>query len=88
VHDARIVAGAQTLVEIVDAFDKARGKDADATIIEKIDAARHARFIGKNGIIAEMRIAVDHPIGAERHPPRLEHRDRHTIAHLLRGAFE
>ena len=43
---------------------------------------------GEDGVVAEMRIAVDHGRVAEGMPPGLEHRDREPVADLLIGASD
>jgi hypothetical protein len=62
------IAVAQAGIEIDDAADESRRKDADAAIVEQIDAGRRAVIL-EDRIIAEMRIAVDHADAAERKPP-------------------
>ena len=73
----------EAVVEIDDAADEARMEDADAAVVEQIDALRLAVF-GEDGVVAEMRIAVDHGRVAEGMPPGLEHRDGEPVADLDR----
>ena len=65
----------QSVIEIDDAADEFRREDADAAIVEKVDAGRLAVAL-EDRVIAEMRIAVDDAVAAERMPPGLEHRRR------------
>src|SRR5690606_7952075 len=51
-------------IELDHARNECRRKDADAAIIEKIDAE-----ILAHRIIAEMRVSMNDAIAAERHPP-------------------
>ena len=71
-HDEIVVAGAQPVVEIDHAADEFRREDADAAVVEQVDAGRlgaAAFAFGEHGVIAEMRIAVDHAEAAEGPPP-------------------
>ena len=71
----------EAAIEIDDAADEFWREDADAAVIEQIDAHRLAVFL-EHGIIAQMRIAVDHRRMAERVPPGLEHGDGEPVADL------
>src|SRR4029453_7229692 len=44
-HDPRAVIGHETAIEIDDAFDEARWEEADAAIVEKIEADGPPRLI-------------------------------------------
>src|SRR6478609_11619605 len=59
VHDAIAVVFEQALVEIDDAAHEARRKDADAAIIQQVDALWFAA-LREYRVIAQVRIAVDH----------------------------
>ena len=62
-------------------------EDADAAVIEQVDAAR-LTVLGEDGVVAEMGIAVDHRGAAEGVPPGLEHRMSQAVAHLERPTGE
>ena len=83
VHDAVAVVFEQALVEVDDAAHEARREDADAAIVEQVDALRLAA-LREHRVIAQVRIAVDHAEAAEGHPPRLEHGGRDAVALLER----
>jgi len=61
----------QAVIEIDHAADEFRREDADASIVQEIDARRPAGHV-EHAVIAEMRIAVDHAETAERPPPSRE----------------
>src|SRR6266700_2065614 len=67
------------MVEVDHAADELRRENADAAIVEQVDAVRGA-VLDEGRVVAEMRIAVDHAEAAERLPPSLKHRDRDAIA--------
>ena len=73
----------EALIEIDDAADEARMEDADAAIVEEVDAPRLAA-VREHRVIAEMRVAVDDGGVAERVPPGLEHGDGKPVADRLR----
>jgi len=79
-HDAGLVTGAEAAIEIHHAGHKARREDADAAVIQQIDALRRAGLIHEHGVIAQMRIAMDDAIAAERQPPGGEHGLRQPVA--------
>src|SRR5712691_3328883 len=79
VHDEVVVAFQQPVVEVDDAADECRRKDADAAVIEEIDPRRPAVGL-EHRVVAEMRITVDHAETAERPPPRREHRGADAVA--------
>src|SRR3954451_2425275 len=54
----------QAMVKIDDAADELRREDANAAVIEQIDAGGHTVDV-EHAVIAEMRIAVDHAETAE-----------------------
>jgi len=70
-----LVVALQRVVKVDDASDKARRKDADAAEIEQVHGA-----VGRDRVIAEMRVAVDHPVKIERHVPHPEHPERDLVA--------
>src|SRR5208282_5938970 len=70
--DMRFVVRLQRTVELDDAADKSRREDAHAAVVEEIDRldpARAALPRGRDGVTAEMRIAVADSIAQERAPP-------------------
>src|SRR5262249_59600926 len=73
VHDQIVLAAQQPMVKVDDAADEFRRKNANAAVVQKINAARPA-VAKENSIVAEMRIAVDHAEAAEREPPGGKHR--------------
>src|SRR5215217_394301 len=60
-------------VEVDDPADEFRREDADAAVVEEIDAAR-LPAVREHGVVAEMRVAMDDAVVAEGVPPSLEHR--------------
>ena len=78
-------------IEIDHAADEARREDADAAVIEQVDALRlpvAGVALREHRVVAQMRIAVDHRGAAERVPPGLEHRLRDAVADLDRRLLE
>src|SRR5580765_7024451 len=75
-----VVVLTQTVVEIDHTADETRRKNADAAVVEQIDAGGLLFFL-EDGIVAEMRIAMDHTVAAERKPPGGEHRARKPVTH-------
>src|SRR5258705_215534 len=73
VNDEISVSLQEAVIEIDHAADELRGEDADAAVVEEIDAGSSPTLI-EHRVIAEMRIAVDHAEAAERPPPGSEHR--------------
>ena len=73
----------QSVVEVDHAANELRREDADAAVVEQIDAARRATFV-EHRVVSEMRIAVDHAEAAERKPPGREHRAADAVAVLER----
>ena len=71
--DARLVALVQPAIEIDDALDEFRREGAHAAIVEQIDAGRLPRIVLEHRVVAEMRVAVNHAVVAERIPPGAEH---------------
>src|SRR6516162_1163439 len=77
------------MIEIDHAAHELRRENPDAAIVEQIDAgwlgyvlagaAFNARI--EDRVVAEMRIAMDNTITAERIPPSREHRRSEHIAH-------
>ena len=82
VDDPRRVIVEQAAIEVDDAADKGRREDADAAIVQQVDALRRAVAIGEDGVVAEMRIAMDHAEAAEGRPPGREHRRGEPVALL------
>ena len=65
---------------------EARREHPDAAEIEQVDGA-----VRRHGVVAEMRVAVDHAVIVERHVPDAEHAQRDLVAHAERrllGEFE
>ena len=85
VHDERAVVAQQSVIQVDDAADETRGEGPDAAIIQQIDARRPAIGL-EHAVIAQMRVAVDHPVMAEGRPPGPEQRPRDLIA-VLQGAL-
>src|SRR6266849_7897292 len=79
VHDEVIIALEQPAIEINDATHEFHCKEADAAIVEQIDSRRPAADL-EHRIVAEMGIAVDHPVTTERPPPCREHGCAEEIA--------
>src|SRR6476660_9502126 len=81
VHDQGLIALKQPVIEIDHAADELGRKNANTAVVEEIDPPRLT--IGhEDRVIAEMRIAVDDAVPAERIPPSLEHRGREPVADL------
>src|SRR5471032_3345408 len=57
-HHPRLLAVSQAPIQIDHAADELRRENADAAIVEEIDAARLARLL-EGGVVAEMRITVN-----------------------------
>src|SRR5690606_23977825 len=72
VHDARLVTLEEAAIEVDHAADELRRERAHAAVIEQVDPRRPAVLL-EDGIIAEMRITMDHAVMAEGIPPRAEH---------------
>src|SRR2546423_14473730 len=68
----------QAVIEIDHPANEFRREDADAPVVQEIDARRPAARV-EHAVIAEMRIAVDHAETAERPPPRREHGDAEPV---------
>src|SRR5207245_7222593 len=69
----------EAVIEVDDTADEFRREDAHAAVVQEIDAGGSAGHI-EHGVIAEMRIAVDHAEAAERPPPGREHRGAEPVA--------
>ena len=82
VDDPRLVIVEQAAVEVDDAADEGRREDADAAIVQQVDALRRAIAVGEDSVVAEVRIAMDHAEPAEWRPPRREHRRGEPVAIL------
>ena len=78
-HDEVAIVLEQPVIEVDHAADEALREDADAAVVEQVDAAR-LTLLGEHRVVAEMRIAVDHAEAAERKPPGGEHRLPDAIA--------
>src|SRR5262249_55912873 len=83
IHDQIVLASQQPMVKVDDAADEFRRKNANAAVVQKINAARRA-VAEENSIVAEMRIAVDHAEAAEREPPGGKHRLGEGVARCQR----
>src|SRR5262249_9154813 len=81
-----LVAVPQAAIKIDDPADELRRENADAAVVEEIDAARLARLF-ERGVVAKMRIAVDDAEAGERQPPRLEHCGREPVANFGRSVL-
>src|SRR5206468_11650402 len=79
----------EAVIEVDDTADEFRREDAHAAVVQEIDAGGSAGHI-EHGVIAEMRIAVDHAEAAERPPPGREHRGAEPVAggEVSLGVFE
>jgi hypothetical protein len=87
-HDALAVVLHQPVVEVEHAGDEVRREDADAAIVEQIEARGRAGVVEPGGIVAEMRVAVDDAVAAERPPPGMEQRAGKQVARLQGGVGE
>ena len=85
--DAVAVVRLEAAIELDHAFDEARRKDADAAVVEEVDAGRPAVLL-EDRVVAEMRVAVDHAEMREGPPPGLEQRRRDAVALLQRMVDE
>ena len=74
-----IVVVAHRLIQVDHAAHELRAEHADGAEVEQVH-----RRIRPHLIIAEMRIAVDHPVAIERHIPGAEQRLGDAVALLLR----
>ena len=81
-HGARDVVGHQRAVKLDRAAHETRREDPDAAEIHQID-----RTVRPHRVVAEMRIAVDHAVGIERHVPGAEHVGGQPVLVLLRMAL-
>ena len=91
VDDARGIVGLEREVKLDDAADEARRENPDAAVVEEIDrldTARLARTRRDDGIVAEMRVAMDDAVTQEGAPPRLEQQRRNMGAALGRSRLE
>src|SRR5262245_48124950 len=68
VYDEIGVCFEQAVIEIHHTADEFRREDADASIVQEIDAGRPPARV-EDGVIAEMGIAVNHAEAAEWPPP-------------------
>src|SRR5262245_9095250 len=83
--DQRPVFPQQTVVKVDHALNEFRREGAHAAIVEEIDPGRPALAVLEDGVIAEMRVAVDHPVMAEWIPPGAEHGAGDLVAFLERA---
>ena len=83
VHREVAVVVPHRAVEVDDALHEAAVEHADAAIVEEVD-----RAVLAHGVVAEMRIAVEHAIAVERHVPGVEHVARNVVAPFGRGLLE
>src|SRR5215470_7121691 len=81
VHDKIVVVGKQSVIEVNHAADEFRRKDTNAAVVEQVDAGRLAVGV-EHGVVAEMRVAVDDAVTAERMPPGGKQGGGKPIAHL------
>mmetsp|Transcript_32142 Transcript_32142/g.44869 ORF Transcript_32142/g.44869 Transcript_32142/m.44869 type:complete len:313 (-) Transcript_32142:195-1133(-) len=79
-HRQLLVIVAERPVEVDHALDEGRREDPDAAVVQQVD-----RAIVPHGVIAQMRIAMDHAVEIERHVPGPEHVHRDPVAFLLIG---
>src|SRR3984893_4658908 len=63
------VGSQEPMIEIDHPADEFRWEDADAAVIQEIDAGWPAGHVA-HGVVAEMRISGDYPIAGEPTPPR------------------
>src|SRR5262249_7865380 len=71
--DAVAIIVLKTAIELDDTTDEARGEDADAAEVEKVETDGATVTIEAGAVVAEMGIAMDHRMAAKRPPPGLEH---------------
>ena len=74
------------MIEVDHPLDEFRREGAHAAIVEQIDPGRPPLAVLEHGVIAEMRVAVDHPVLAERVPPGAEHGAGDLVALFERAA--
>src|SRR5579871_1617661 len=74
----RPVVALQRVIEIDDALDEFRAEDPDAAVVQQID-----RSVGPDGVVAQMRVAVDYAVVVEGHIPGAEHVLGDPVAHRL-----
>src|SRR5262249_3463432 len=86
VHDQIVFAMEQAVIEVNDATHEFRRENADAAVVEKVDAGRRG-IVQENSVVAEMRIAMDHAEAAERKPPGGKHRLGERVARRKRIAL-
>ena len=80
------VVALQRVIEVDHAFDETWREYPDAAEIEQIYGA-----VRRYGVVAEMRVAVDHAVIVERHVPGPEHAQRDLVAQFdgrVFGEFE
>src|SRR5664280_173353 len=75
-----VIAMQKAAIEIDHAVDEAGREDADAAVIQQVDAGRLALGIVEHRVVAEMRVAVDDAEAAERKPPGGEHGSGEPVA--------
>ena len=91
-HHKLVVVVQEPVIEIDHAAHELRRENPDAAVIEQVDAGRLRHILARaafdarieDRVVAEMRVAVDDAIAAERIPPGGEHRGRKRIAHRER----
>ena len=83
VHRQVLIAGLERPVQVDHALHQARPEHADAAEVEQVDAE-----IRPGGVVAEVRIAVDHRVVVERHVPGAEQVVGDAVAHLDRRVLE
>ncbi len=84
VHGERAVVVEEAVIKIDHALNEFRREGPHAAIVEQVDAGGLAACILEHRVVAEMRIAVDHAVMAERVPPGAEHGARDGVALLQR----
>src|SRR5262245_1632521 len=87
VHYELVIAAQQSAIEVDHTADKAWRENANTAVIQKIDSPRFPFRVVEDGVIAEMRVAMNDAEAAEGKPPRGEHRRGETIAHSERVAL-
>src|SRR5262245_9277692 len=82
--DQRPVLAQQAVVKVDHALNEFRSEGAHAAIVEELDPGRPALAVLEDGVIAEMRISMNHPVKSERIPPGAEHGASDVVASLER----
>src|SRR5262245_171340 len=80
VHHEIVIAPQQSAIKVDHAANEARRENAYAAIVQEINAGRSPFRVVEDGVIAEMRVAMNDAEAAEGKPPRGEHGRGETIA--------